>query len=265
MYQSEVRNNSEKSAGAVTLRYIVRNMQNRFQSYSNIDFQHYLQLVIDAVSYLNNITLDTIETSWITIGDTNALELPNDYLDYVKIGVVDANGRVWTLTLNPELVRYPLETCGLPLDKVLNGTIGQFPNQYPIPEQGYWFTSAFHYGNTIPVQYSLGGGFNKGYYNIDRQGRYLLVSGLPKGTVICLEYKSTGVKIGETTYVPRQAMEAIIAWVMMTKQAHGMQASVNWEQKFYTEEALLANLEYTRTAEEYKDLFYSVWQQGPKR
>lgn len=259
-------NNPQASPGIVTLKYIVRNLQNRMKVFNNVDYQHLLQLVIDGVSELNYITLDTIETAWLTIGDTNALALPNDYIDYVKIGVVDCNGRVWTLTLNPDLVRMPLETCGLPLDKVLNGVCAQYPAQYPVPENGYWFTAAFHYGNTMPVQYALGGGFNRGYYNIDRSGRFLLISGLPKGTVICLEYKSTGIRLSETTYVARQAMPTIRAYVMMTEQQHdNIQSQTNWEAEFHKQESLLTNMEYLRTTDEYRDLLYSVWQQGPKR
>jgi hypothetical protein len=257
--------NAEKTTGTVSLAYVVRSLQNKQKVFNNVDYMHLLQLAIDAVSELNVITLDTIETAFITIGDTNALELPNDYIDYVKIGFVGCNGCIWTLKLNNDLVRYPVQECGVPLDRVLGGFCEQFPEQFPTPTDGYYFGTGFHQGNTLPLYYGIGGGFSAGY-RIDRQGRYLLISGLPKGTVICLEYKSTGIKIGETTYIPRQAVNTIHCHIMMTEQDFGnIQSGTDWTRKFHSAEALLSNMEYTRIAQEHLDSLYEHWHQGAKR
>lgn len=262
-----IRANSEKTGGTVTLDYIVKNIKNREQVFNQTDYLHILQLVIDATSYLNNITIDTIEVAYITLGDSSCIDLPNDYLDYTKIGFLDCNNKLWTLTLNSNLIRKPNIECGLPLDKVVGGFCEIYPTTYTYPDSGYYFGNGFHWGNTMSVYYGLGGGFNRGYYNIDRQGRYLLIQGLPKGTTIVLEYKSTGVSIGATTYVTRQALEAIIAKVMWTRYEYSenYNAAIYWKSRFIEEEALLQNLEYTRTAEEHLDELYRIWNQGAKR
>lgn len=262
-----LRANNIKTEGSITLDYVVKNLKNRQQVFNQVDYLHILQLVVDAVSYLNNITLDTIEVAYFTIDDTHCIELPSDYLDYTKIGFLDAHGKIWTLTLNSDLVRYPMQECGLPLDKVVGGFCETYPTTYPYPNTGYYFGNGFHWGNTMSLYYGMGGGFNKGYYNIDRQGRYLLIQGLPKGTRIVLEYKSTGVSIGATTYVARQALEAIIAKVMWVKMEHSDNygAAQYWKTRFIEEEGLLANLEYTRTMQEHLDELYRLWNQGAKR
>jgi|688.fasta_scaffold29647_2 hypothetical protein len=261
------RANPLKASGTVSVRYIVQNIKNRRKEYSATDYKHIEQLVIDAIGYLNIFTLDTIEVSYIDVDSTGVIELPEDYVDYTKIGVVDRNMKLWTLTLDKSLVRLPVEECGLPLDRVLTGHADFNRTAFPYPTTGYFWSPHFHYGNFIDNYYGMGGGFNRGYYNIDRAGRRLLTRGLPEGTTVVLEYKSSGVGVSAGTYVPRQALEAIIAKVMWVETEYSVLPGnpQYWEKRFYDEENMLINLEYTRTMQEHLDSLYAVWTQGPKR
>lgn len=262
-----VRNNPEKTSGGVSIRYVVMSLKNRMKDFSATDYKHLEQLVIDAFQYLNIFTLDTIEVVYLNVDETNSIELPRDYIDYTKIGVIDSCGKLWTLTLNRNLVRLPGEECGIPLNKAIAGCCETNPSAYSYPTTGYYFAPHFHNGSFIQNRYGLGGGFNKGYYNIDRQGRYLIISGLPQGTTVVLEYKSTGISITGGTVIPRKAVEAVIAKVMWIESEYGnIRANPQyWQQRFYEEEAILQNLEYKLTMQEYLDEMYKVWKQTPKR
>jgi len=260
-------NNSIKTTGGVSLRYVVMNLKNRMEIFNMVDYKHLEQLVIDAFSQLNIFTLDTIETAYFTIGDTNSILLPSDYIDYTKIGFLDAGNHPWTLTLNKNLMRKSVVECGLPLDRVLGGACAAFPSEFPYPDYGVNFASAFTNGNVVNTQYAMGGGFNAGYYRVDRQGGYLLIKGLPTGTTAFMEYKSTGVSLCGGTIVPRRALETIICKVMLIKSEFNNKWGnpQYWMMRFKQEEALLSNLEYTRTMEEHQDEMWSIWQQGMKR
>ncbi len=262
---AEVRANPLKSAGTVSVRYITQNIKNRRKEYNANDTRHIEQLVIDAISYLNVFTLDTIEVLYVDVPSNGVITLPEDFIDYTKISVYSRSGKLWTLTLDPSLIRFPLEQCGLELDRVLSGQYDT--NVDLMPTTGYYLSPHFNSGNFMDNYYGLGGGFNRGYYNIDRSGNALLTKGLPENTTVIIEYKSTGVSVSGGTYIPRQAMEAIIAKVMWTETEYNVLPGnpQYWEKRFYDEENLLTNLEYTRTMQEHLDSLYSVWQQGPKR
>lgn len=254
-----------KTSGVVTLNYVVANLKNRLKSYGMTDHLYLLQLVIDAYTKLNLITLDHVETVYLDMDERNVVVLPDDYLDYVKIGV-SLCGRIWTLTLNENIVTPKGEACGLPIDKVAAGCCDRFPNEFPLPAFGYVWAPFYWNGTYYPELYSWGGGFNTGYYKIDRQERLLIITGVPR-TQIVMEYKSTGIKPGGGTLIPRQAVDCLVYYVMWQQTEFGLIAGnpQRWKDLYEEEDTLLMNLEYSHTADEYLDAFYSSWRQGPKR
>jgi hypothetical protein len=245
--------------GFLTIRQLVMTIKNRGQDYSMTHYKYWYQLVIDALNHLNIFTSSEFKVAYLVTDDKATVPLPNDYIDYIKIGVIDRSGRLWTLTLNPRVLPVPFQECGEDLTAALEG-------RGSLPTDGVYLVPHFWGNSFMAARYSLGGGFNAGYYNIDRQGRNLILSGIPSGTTIVLEYKSTGVSMTETTLIRKQSMEAVVSWCMMTAQQFGViKSPINWEQKHYGDLEEFDRLEHTLTIDEYNDIIYGQLGQGPKR
>lgn len=150
--------------------------------------------------------------------NTCRADLPEDYLNYKRIGVciggrVVSLGRDDTLCLNPSV-----DDCG-DLQAIL---------VTPDPRD---FTDTPFNGTPLPLGYAnygsnggifgLGGGNNKnGYYRIDKENNQILFASSVSGTIV-LEYLSTPKKDkGEFVVHPYcvEALKAFIEWRMTNKK-----------------------------------------------
>lgn len=147
-----------------------------------------------AVSGMRELHMDVnglVKIVELTINDTDTVDLPSDYLQYSKVGLCGADGRIHSLGLDNDL-------C---LNKVYNdcGTRiahSQFQGEDGIivTENGVnspWSFSPGVYGNTGGF-FGLGGGNNSnGYFRYDRASNQLLLANMrvPTDSII-LEYIS---------------------------------------------------------------------------
>jgi hypothetical protein len=246
--------------GFLTIDEIVSDLQYRGQDYSLTNYDYWFHLVIKGLQKINVYNLRTSNVAYLPLTTTNIIQLSSDYIDYIQIGVVNGSGVFKPLTYDPNIFPVPQADCGedtstvLHADKVSEAPIAGLPGPYIL------------YGETLPVVYGATGGYNAGYYNVNRQDNQLYISGLPVGTAIAVEYKTSGVSLTGLTMIRQQCQEALISWCMMTAQQFGViQSQTNWANKYYGDEAELESLDQALTSQELQDILYGTWKQSPKR
>lgn len=218
------------------------------------------QLGIDGFRELSLTSLSTtsIKVKEITVSNGIAL-MPDDFVDYFKVGVAAGN-QLWTLTVNNDLLgpQALVDECGLSYEEArTGGTVNQ----------GYWFVPHVDKnGQLSGGAYAMGGGWNsKGYFKVDHENRRFLLDGVNSSTIV-LEYKSN--ELSADTLVPDIAIEALIAWLAW-KEASADQVSlgiVQMMKKDYQEQLdkVQALLNPFRV-DEYLDIYYRDIHQGVKR
>lgn len=252
--------NGEKTVGGITIRQAVLEYKEGIEDFSAARLRHFEKMIIRAVEQLSIFSLNTVEVIYLTVGSNSTISLPNDYVKYTKIGVVDSFGTLWTLTLNENILRVPVLDCGLDLTTALR-------SQVRLPDNGYFYAPHFYNGNYVDTLYSVGGGFNVGYYSIDRQGGYLVISGLPEGTSVVMEYRSTGVRTDGKTIIPVEAKQAVYDWVTWQEarfRKNGLN-SQEAKQDFLESERQVKNFQSKLSYDEWRDTIMSTYSQTVTR
>lgn len=151
-------------------------------------------------------------------------QLPDDFMRYVKIGVLGTDGHVHRLQLNNDLILFQnKDDCGEPIDMAIIGDNRAFPGADPTDE-GYYFNNYISPdGATTGVLFGWGGAHNPvGYYRINQEVGQIQLDSDFAGTQLVLEYLTNGVVKNERTMVHEWSVPAITAYVIW---------KVNWRKK----------------------------------
>ena len=242
-----------------SISYVVMNYLNESGDFTMQNYKRYLQMVCDKLRQLYLYDLNQVKVVYLKPNAANIVQLPDDFVDYTKIGIMVGN-RLWTLTLNNNIVPPRNIECGLDV-RVTNSGLSTFP------AGGYYFIDHWWGDRFITGLYGLGGGLNTAYYNIDKENRTLLLDGVIYTGEVVLEYKTDG--IGEGTPVPAQAIEPLKRHLDFLKRWHDPRVGISEKQlaKQLANEAEheLIVFENKSTLEEWMDSLYETYSQGPKR
>ncbi len=168
----------------------------------------------------------------------NTVELPKDYVDYHKIGVVLPNGNISVLDLNEKI--FPISVvdhCGTP---VATNIVGE-----PRSAEGigipYYFSNFFRNGRNIGALYGHGGGYNRhGAYrpNIDREAWRIQLSSEIHTYYIILEYTPNGINSTGKSTINEMAYETLLSWIKWkrseSKSALSLAEKREDERKYYS-------------------------------
>lgn len=247
------------SSGVKTLRQVVMSVLNDLESYTTEKYDRLLNIVIEGFTELRMYDLRSVDVAYLTPNSANIVNLPSDFIDYSKIGMV-LNGRVVNLGLNNSIALDRAQQCGQPI---------HIFNQVPFPTTlgGYYYADHWFGGRHVGGLYGLGGGFRTAYYRVDTERRQIQLQGDVPRKEIVLEYISSGVKPG--TVVPMQAFQPLKKWGHWQNIEYDDTVSSGekerkkqqWEEAEYK----LRDFEYAKTLSEYLDGFYSTTGQYPKR
>jgi hypothetical protein len=116
------------------------------------------------------------------VNDNMTVDLPQDYLSFIKLAVCDLDGNLHYLGHNPEMCPLAFDDCGNQERSEPDNENGGFGFYYDY-EQG-------HYRNNESVgrYFGIGGGTNRnGYYKLYEKEGYLALQGF-QGSEIYLEY-----------------------------------------------------------------------------
>ena len=224
-----------------------------------IDMSYYktnFGFAIDAMTQLHLFTVKENRMQWLTMTDTNCVNLPSDYLSFIKLGV-PIGGRLWSFSLDNDVIVPTSMENGV---ETLNSTRGEGVSAV----QGKFNPD----GTSVPYNnsgYNSTGGHNNYNFGFDLENRRLVLDGIDRSQVL-LVYKSNGVSASGETLVPVVYSECIIAFInWKVAEGNGNRAwSDKYEQDYYFRSNEIRFLE-SPSVEQLYDAIYSTYRQGVKR
>lgn len=179
-------------------------------------------------------TLKSIKSQELTIPPNLNVIIPQDYVNYVKISRIDANGIkhiIYPGMLNGSPYTMPLQdTEGIPIQDTLDYNITgtsiieeRWKNSNPVEGSGRNRNVDLNFSNGDSNTYNFLGqrygmdtsnsNFNGTFIINDREGKISFSSELV-GSLILLEYISDGLAYDLDTKVPKMAEEAMYAYIL---------------------------------------------------
>lgn len=146
----------------------------------------------------------------LTINDNDTVDLPNDYLNYIRIGYVDQAGRFRELGVNNKIaLNRNLTDCGVISDEASTlDDVSYVP--YPLE----YYASHYRNGENIGRYYGAGGGNNvRGGFRIDKNFSQIQLENYQGGDTITLEYLADPNKSEGNFDVHPFAVETIKSWI----------------------------------------------------
>jgi hypothetical protein len=255
----------EKLNGYVPLRSIAKSVMNELKVKDFADYENILQLVVEGALEINIHSSPSVEVKYLTVPASGVVKFPTDMLYYTKIGV-RSGGRVWTLTLNREMVTPARYADGEnTLCEVTPEDIAT--NSDPADAMATYGYVEFFQGQA-PL-YGISGGVNSAYYNVDYGRRTISISGSIPSQELILEYVSTGITVSGATMIPRTAVPAIKAythWKYIEYDPRFHLGDKQRKERLYDIELVaLADVDLSFTMDEFLDTIYSSSRQTIKR
>lgn len=233
------------TSSTVSLNYILASVKNYLQVDDKQD-EYFMQLIIDCITDLNIFHVDISGSKTVVLPVTvlNTVDLPSDFIDYIKIGML-VNNKITSLSLNENLAMMFTEDCGEETTPNIQTLL-----DYPVEH---------HYG--------VGGGYNIGEYKIDKRNHRIVINGTIPGGQVVMEYVSSGVCAD--TVVPRYAVPAIRAYVLWQRIDNDPRVPLNEKERknhiYVTEMRRLKEFASRLTVDEIMDALYRGMRQGIKR
>lgn len=126
-----------------------------------------------ALSGLRELHLDVngiVKIVEMCINDNDTVDLPNDFINYRKIGIIGVDGNIHSLGRDTDMSLIP--TCGIEGRDINNGDNGN-------PFDGMPYMGPFGSMNGNGGLFAVGGGNNNiGYYRLNRKTNQLWLTGL---------------------------------------------------------------------------------------
>jgi len=262
-----------KTAGVVTIRYVVMSVLNRLGDYTMKNYKRLIQIAIEGFTELSLWHLSNIEVVYLHMSAAKTVDLPADFVDYNKIGF-PINGKLSVITRHDQiLLPRVFDDTQVPVGNTTEGS----------DEEGIsnclFFSDHFRNGMFVGGLFGLPGGIDQAYYRIDRENRQIVFSGSTPRSEIVLEYISSGVKTDGSTLIPREAVPALRAYVlyyMVENDLTGMItgraqiktafAEIERRKREYEEQVCaLRSFQNSFTIDEYKRMVFGTARQSPKR
>ena len=180
--------------GYTTLKEVVLSAIAGMGRKGNMQYYYpFLQYAIRGYKKLNLFHLPMVKTAYLTLSDIRTVQLPDDYLSFVAIGI-PYKGLLRTFTKEHKLISPDSEDCG---EQELSSTAGE--------------TTVKGDSGSL-TGYGLAGGVNEYYYKMDLPNNRIIINGDPN-RAITLVYVSTGISMSEKTFIPKIAEDALIAFI----------------------------------------------------
>jgi hypothetical protein len=202
-----------------TIGYIVSEVQWKLWDFSDRKLLQWTQAAIYAYKLLHINYSQEVKVAYLEMNDANIIPFPNDYVAYTKIAV-NACGNLWTLSVNNDMVLPRAEKCGRTIREVCRCESDDGVSFDP-PEEGIEFAGHWYNGLYNTHLFAAGGGFNKGYYRIDKEKRqFVFDAEMPKLQII-LEYTTDGINYTGETIIPELAVDYLVQSVIYEEHRFG--------------------------------------------
>ncbi len=253
-----------KTAALTTIRYVVMSVLNRLEDYTLKRYKRLVQIAIEGFTeefalYYMNVGSEVV---YLHMSTAKTVDLPEDYIDYVRIGF-PINGKLRVITKHDNIL----------LPREFEDTHEAVGNTDADTTEGLsnaiFFSDHFRNGQFIGGLYGLPGGIDDAYYRIDRENRQIVFSGSTPRSEIVLEYISSGLKPDGSSLIPKQVVSPLrnyILWHMIENDPRVAANEKERRKREYTESvAQLTFFENAPTKDEILRMFYSGYRQSPKR
>ena len=177
----------------------------------------YVQALQFGISCLRDLNFDITGVPSIKILTVNAddtVDLPDDYINYVRLGFTDSAGGFQELGRNNLIaLNRTLDDCGARGDRLSDGALDPQRDALPGSYVDYYST---HYrnGENTGAYYGLGGGNNgNGLFRIDKEYSQIQLEGYRGGDTITLEYLSDPAKANGEFVVIDFAIETVKSYI----------------------------------------------------
>jgi hypothetical protein len=175
----------------------------------------YGQALQFGISCLRELQFDVTGSPSIKIlpvNDNDTVDLPEDYVNYVRIGYADVYGRFKELGVNNDIaLNRNLTDCGsrgsrTPADPQDAGDFVSYPLEY--------YAEHYRNGESMGRYYGAGGGNNvRGGFRIDKNYSQIQLEGYKGGDTITLEYIADLNKSEGNFDVHPFAVETVKSWI----------------------------------------------------
>lgn len=143
------------------------------------------------------------KTRKLSMLPNKTFELPGDYMNWSKVGVLNSNGEVATLRYNKDLTYY----AGSSTDRASNDT----GTLLGLDFRNYYYN--YPYNDGYCNLFGAGGGLtNIGEFTVDEEQGIIILDPSFGYDYIILEYLSAPEKDGDYL-IPVQIQEALISWI----------------------------------------------------
>lgn len=252
--------------GFVSLQSIIYDVLNEMNLYDFSEYKRLMQFAIRGLIYFHLYDLTSFRVVYLTVNSAGLADLPDDYIDWLKIGEIDSMGNILHWMPNNEMYVDKYISEGNPVNSYLNASVNGIDSEELV---GTVFAPHFYEGTYFPKLYGARGGWSPGYFRIDREDRVIRCDRTPPGGKIVLEYNSSGVSIDGATYVPRQAVEPLIQWVHWKRKkedpVYSRGERIDAKQDFMEAEEALRAYEGAPTIQELQNIIYESYTQSIKR
>jgi len=252
---------SPKTPGLVTIRYIVMSILNRMNDYSMKNYKRLVQIAIEGFGELALWHMNSLEVVYLYMNAAKAVNLPADYVDFLKIGV-PVNGKLRVLTQHDQIL--------LPREFPDGKDVGNTDADDIVDAASLvFFSDHFRGGQYVGGLFGMPGGVDSAYFRIDRENRQIVFSGTVDRSEIVLEYISTGIKTDGSSLIPREAVPALrtyIQWNMIESDPRVAANEKERKKRNHEEEVeALRSFQSIFTSDQYKRMLWRTSRQSPKR
>lgn len=229
------------------------------EDYSNGMYEKLLQYAIWGFEKLHYTTINSVKVAYLTMSDLNTVQLPNDYVQYYKIGI-PIGGKLWNLGLNNDILLPRDLECGDDARELFAGNQG-----FSSFSGGFFYTSHMNNGEWVGGLYGVGGGFRQAHYRIDEERNQIVFDSVVPNSEIVLEYKASG--ISSQTLVPRVVSATVIAYIHWRRLTgkNRLAESREMERIWKEEMSELRSFKLRFNAKEYLDMLHEERILTPKR
>jgi hypothetical protein len=199
--------------GRIGLKTIVAELIDSKDSSSH-EFRRMYNIGVRGVREFNTDIVGNFSTKLLDVNANKTADLPEDYVSYSKMGVINEKGEIVTLRSNPQLSNYNI---GHPLNPDrFEGVPGIGAVSYPaIPYNYPYIYYNFFISNQSFNLFGLaGGGQDIGNYKVDEECGIIIFGPNFKYEKVLLEYLGDGMDRDCYDYmIDSRAAEAMLAYI----------------------------------------------------
>ena len=207
---------------------------------------------------------------------TDTIDLPDDFVDYTKIGAVGSDGLVYVFGENKNInaaLKYTLDSGGSPVDTDSDGVFDRSDAKTQVSTrrrttdvESYVFSNFIHEGN-VGRAYGLGGGYYSGEFRINFEQNRIEIFSSPEYKEVIIEYIADEARSKNPSIhvYAEEALRAYIYYRLVERKSSVPSVEKNRARREYYNERRIANARLKSfTKEEALKTIRKNYKQTPK-